>query len=107
MKSLRKISGAIWLVTSALLGSVLLGGCGPKFLDGYVVTKEYTPAHEYKYVTTIMVGKAPISQLHTGHRADKWTVTIAREKWGNEMETIEVTKTTFDEAKRGQMIFLE
>ena len=91
-------------ILSVVAGSALwLVGRGPKFLDGYVVAKEYTPAHEYRYMT--MVGKVPI--WHTGHRADKWTVTIAREKWGNDIETIEVMKATFDEAKRGQKIFLE
>ena len=91
----------------SLLGAILLSGCGPKFLDGYVVTKEFRPAHETRQLYYIKVGNVNTPHWSTVNHPDRWYITIAKEKFGNEMETVEVTRETYEAAKRGEKVFLE
>ena len=90
--------------TAAMLGFVciamLVSGCGPKFLEGDFVMKEYEPAHTYQYMT--MVGKVMV--WHTGHAPDRWYLTIAQ---GSDIETIKVNRATYDTSKRGDYIYLD
>lgn len=86
----------------AAMVAVLLAGCGPKFQDGYVVTKEFRPS--YRYMVPIMAGKVMVPTWHTA--PDRWYVTIAKERFGNELETVEVTRETYESAKFGKMIHL-
>lgn len=58
-----------------LLISLALFSCH-KIHEGNVTEKYIVPAHEYRYSTTMFVGKVPITSWHTGYVDDKYVLAV-------------------------------
>jgi hypothetical protein len=71
MKTLRKL-----LKPALLIGAVMCCFSCHQIHEGEVIDKYIIPAHSYQYCTTIMIGKVPITQWHTGYVDDEYVLLI-------------------------------
>ena len=80
----------------ALLLVILFSSCH-KIHDGNITDKYIVPAHTYTYTTVMMVGKVPITQVHTGYVGDEYVLTVTKIKGVDTItEDFSVSSSTYE-----------
>lgn len=92
-----------------LLLALLLIGCEPPLMSGFIHSKEWVPAHDEVKNDIIQIGDIIIPVSNTIHVPDRYYITIRREEENGELRhrSIEVPKDQYEELKLGVWYSLE